>query len=54
MILDGSNAYKTGYKAALTDAANIVANNPQAKMLRVESKDLSHLLKSQILALEPK
>jgi len=54
MILDGSDAYKTGYKAALTDAANIVANNPQAKMLRVEGKDLSHLLKSQILALEPK
>jgi len=54
MILDGSDVYKTGYKAGLADAAHIVSNNAHAKMLRVESKDLSNLLKSQILSLEPK
>jgi predicted transcriptional regulator len=54
MILDGSDAYKTGYKAGLADAAHIVSNNTHAKMLRVENKDLGQLLRQQILALEPK
>lgn len=54
MILDGSDTYKTGYKAGLHDAAHIVSNNAQAKMLRVENKDLGQLLYKQILALEPK
>lgn len=54
MILDGSDTYKTGYKAGLVDAAHIVSNNAQAKMLRIENKDLGQLLCKQILALEPK
>lgn len=54
MILEGSDAFKTGYKTGLKNAADIVAHNPHAKMLNVEGEDLGKVISKQILAMEPK
>lgn len=54
MILDDSDAFKTGYKTGLKNASDIVASNPHAKMLIVDGQDLGMLMSKQILALEPK
>ena len=54
MILDDSDAFKTGYKLALKNAANVVAHNPNVRMLYVDGKDLGTIISKQLLALEPK
>lgn len=52
MILDDSDAFKTGYQEALKHAANIVAANPHACLLHVDGQDLGSILVKQILALK--
>ncbi len=54
MILDDSDAFKTGYKNALMNAVNIVATNPHARMLNIDGQDLGTVMSKQILSLEPK
>ena len=54
MILDGGDAYNSGYNKAIRDAAKIVYDNPEAQMIAIKGKDLGSILTQQIEALEIK
>lgn len=52
MILDGNDAYTSGYNKGCRDAAKIVYDSPEAQMIAIKGKDLGSILTSQIEALE--
>ena len=54
MILDGGDAYKSGYNKACRDAAKLVYDCPEAQMVAIKGKDLGAILTSQIEGLEMK
>ena len=54
MILDGGDAYNSGYNKACRDAAKIVYDNPEAQMIAIKGQDLGSILTQQIEALEIK
>lgn len=54
MILDGGDAYNSGYNKAIRDAAKIVYDSPEAQMIAIKGKDLGSILTQQIEALEIK
>ena len=54
MILDGGDAYNSGYNKAVRDAAQIVYDCPEAQMIAIKGKDLGSILTEQIEALEIK
>ena len=54
MVLDGGDAYNSGYNKAIRDAAQIVYDNPEAQMIAIKGKDLGSILTEQIEALEIK
>lgn len=54
MILDGGDAYTSGYNKACRDAAKIVYDSPEAQMIAIKGQDLGSILTQQIEALEIK
>ena len=54
MILDGGDAYNSGYNKAVRNAAKIVYDCPEAQMIAIKGKDLGSILTEQIEALEIK
>ena len=54
MIIEGNDAYTSGYNKALKDAADLVYENPEAQMIAVKGKDLGSILTDQIEGLKIK
>ena len=54
MVLDGGDAYNSGYNKAIRDAAQIVYDSPEAQMIAIKGKDLGSILTEQIEGLEIK
>lgn len=48
MILDGSNAFNSGYNQAIRDISKIIYECPEAQMVAVRGKDLGALLTEQV------
>lgn len=48
VVLDGNDAYKSGYNQALKDAAKVVYECQEAQMVAVKGKDVGALLSDQI------
>ena len=48
MILADNDAYKAGYNKAITDAAKVVFDCPEAQMVAVKGKDIGAILSEQI------
>jgi len=54
MILDGGDAFKSGYNKAVRDASKIVYDCKEAQMVAVNKKDIGQILSEQIQLLEMK
>lgn len=54
MIIEGNDAYTSGYNKALKDAAKLVYDCPEAQMVAVKGKDLGAILTDQIDSLRIK
>jgi len=54
MIIDGNDAYTSGYNKGLKDAGNVVYECPEAQMVAIKGKDLGAILTERIDALEMK
>lgn len=54
MIIEGNDAYTSGYNKALKDAADLVYESPEAQMIAVKGKDLGSILTDQIEGLKIK
>lgn len=54
MIIDGHDAYTSGYNKAIKDSAQLVYDCPEAQMIAIKGKDLGSILTDQIEALEIK
>jgi hypothetical protein len=52
MIIDGNDAYTSGYNKAVKDAAQLVYDCNEAQMIAVKGKDLGSILTEQIEGLE--
>jgi hypothetical protein len=48
MILADNDAYKAGYNKAISDAAKVVFDCPEAQMVAVKGKDIGAILSEQI------
>jgi hypothetical protein len=54
MILDGGDAYTSGYNKAVRDAAQLIYDCKEAQMIAIKGKDLGSILTEQIEGLEIK
>ena len=54
MIIDGGDAYTSGYNKAVRDAAQLIYDCKEAQMIAIKGKDLGSILTEQIEALEVK
>jgi hypothetical protein len=54
MIIEGNDAYTSGYNKAIKDAAQLVYDCPEAQMIAIKGKDLGSILTDQIESLEIK
>jgi hypothetical protein len=54
MILDGNDAYTSGYNKAIKDAAKVVYDCEEAQMIAIKGRDLGALLAEKIDVLEIK
>jgi hypothetical protein len=54
MIIDGNDAYTSGYNKAIKDAGTIIYDCPEAQMIAVKGKDLGSILAEKIDSLEIK
>jgi predicted DNA-binding protein len=54
MMLDGNDAYTSGYNKACKDAAKLVYDCEEAQMIAIKGKDLGSILTEKIEALEIK
>ena len=54
MMLDGNDAYTSGYNKACKDAAKIIYDCEEAQMIAIKGKDLGSILTEKIEALEIK
>ena len=54
MIIDGHDAYTSGYNKAIKDASQLVYDCPEAQMIAIKGKDLGSILTDQIESLEIK
>jgi len=54
MIIEGNEAYTSGYNKAIKDAAQLVYDCPEAQMIAIKGKDLGSILTEQIESLELK
>lgn len=48
IVVEGNDAYRSGYNQALKDAANVVYECKEAQMVAVNGKDVGALLSDQI------
>ena len=54
MILEGNDAYVSGYNKGIRDAAQLVYDCEEAQMVAIKGKDLGSILTSRIDSLEMK
>lgn len=54
MIMDGSDAYRSGYSRGVSDAAKIVFECKEAQMVAVRGKDIGAILTERIQDLDNK
>jgi hypothetical protein len=54
MIIDGHDAYTSGYNKAVKEAAQLIYDCPEAQMIAIKGKDLGSILTEQIELLEIK
>jgi hypothetical protein len=54
MILDGKDAYASGFNKGIKDAAKVVYDCPEAQMVAIKGKDLGAVLTERIQDLEIK
>jgi len=54
MILDGKDAYTSGFNKGIKDAAKVVYDCPEAQMVAIKGKDLGAVLTERIQDLEIK
>jgi hypothetical protein len=54
MIIDGNDAYTSGYNKGVKDAGTVVYDCPEAQMIAIKGQDLGSILASKIDALEMK
>jgi predicted DNA-binding protein len=54
MMLDGNDAYTSGYNKACKDAAKLIYDCEEAQMIAIKGKDLGSILTEKIEALEIK
>lgn len=54
IIIEGNDAFKTGYNKGIKDAAKIIYDNEQAQMVAIKGKDLGAVLTEQIESLSMK
>ena len=54
MIIDGNDAYISGYNKACKDAAKVIYDSEEAQMIAVRGKDLGSILTELIEGLEMK
>jgi hypothetical protein len=54
MILDGGDAYTSGYNKAIRDSAQLIYDCKEAQMIAIKGKDLGSILTEQIEGLEIK
>jgi hypothetical protein len=54
MMLDGNDAYTSGYNKACKDAAKIIYDCEEAQMIAIKGKDLGSILTEKIESLEIK
>jgi hypothetical protein len=52
MMLDGNDAFVSGYKKGIKDAAQVVYECEEAQMVAVKGKDLGAILTDRIKELE--
>jgi len=52
MIIDGNDAYVSGYNKGIKDSADIISKSEEAQMVAIKGKDLGSILTSKIEALE--
>ena len=52
MIIDGNDAYISGYNKACKDAAKVIYDSEEAQMIAVRGKDLGSILTDLIEGLE--
>jgi hypothetical protein len=54
MILEGNDAYTSGYNKAVKDAAQLIYDCPEAQYIAIKGRDLGSILTEQIELLEIK
>jgi hypothetical protein len=54
MIIEGNDAYTSGYNKAIKDAAQLVYDCEEAQMIAIKGKDLGSILTQRIESLEMK
>jgi len=54
MIIEGNDAYTSGYNKAIRDAAQLVYDCEEAQMIAIKGKDLGSILTGRIESLEMK
>lgn len=54
MIIEGNDAYTSGYNKAIKDAAQLVYDCEEAQMIAIKGKDLGSILTERIELLEIK
>ena len=54
MIIEGNDAYNSGYNQAIRDAAQLVYDCEEAQMVAIKGKDLGSILTHRIEGLEMK
>jgi hypothetical protein len=54
MILEGNDAYTSGYNKAIKDAAQLIYDCPEAQYIAIKGRDLGSILTEQIESLEIK
>ena len=54
MIIEGNDAFTSGYNKAIKDASKLVYDCPEAQMIAIKGKDLGSILTNQIEGLEIK
>ena len=52
MIIEGNDAYTSGYNKAIKDAAQLVYDCEEAQMVAIKGKDLGSILTQRIESLE--
>jgi metal-responsive CopG/Arc/MetJ family transcriptional regulator len=52
MIIDGNDAYTSGYNKAIKDAAKVIYDCQEAQMIAIKGKDLGYILSERIAELE--